>query len=159
MEEEIEIVKIDLEKLLAAAQAGHPIARQIVFETVQEYYETTGKLMPGVRMNVRFELNDDALVPFALDGDREPLISYIEKGGDINRDDIRSFILDVLRGKRPPKRRPRRAATFLHHAVIAWHVRKWRAAGLGPEAAIKQAIQAFDVDRTTVQRALKDCAD
>jgi hypothetical protein len=109
-------------------------------------------------LEVSFELEDDALVPFALGGDWKPLISYIEKGGDINGD-IRNFILDVLKGKvRRPNNRPRRAATLLHHAKIAWHVRKWRADGLRPEAAIEKAIQTFDVDRRTVQRALKDCA-
>ena len=112
-----------------------------------------------LREEVHFELEDDALVRFALDGDWKPLISYIEKGGDINGD-IRNFILDVLKGKvRRPNNRPRRAATLLRHAKIAWHVRKWRAGGLRPEAAIEKAIQTFDVDRRTVQRALKDCAD
>ena len=72
-----------------------------------------------LREEVHFELEDDALVPFALDGDRKPLISYIEKGGDINGD-IRNFILDVLKGKvRRPNNRPRHAATLLSPAHCA----------------------------------------
>ena len=111
-----------------------------------------------LREEVHFELEDDALVPFALDGDRKPLISYIEKGGEINGDK-RNFILDVLKGEvRRPNNRPRRAATLLHHAKIAWYVRKWRADGLRPEAAIEKAMQTFGMDRRTVQRALKDRA-
>jgi hypothetical protein len=156
--EEIKIVKIDWDVFFAAAEAGDPTVLALIRETLQEIFDTTGKKFPGVKYETRFTLKDEALVPFALDGDWEPLASYIEKGGDIN-DDIRKFIVDVLKGKvRRPKNRPRRAATLLHHAKIAWHVREWTAEGLEPEAAIEKAMEFFNVDRRTVQRAMKDVA-
>jgi len=150
-------IEIDWDVFFAAGIASDPVVRAIMLQVAQEILDTTGKAPPGVVIG--FKVKDSALVPFALDGDWEPLISYIEQGGDINHE-IRNFILDVLRGKvRRPNHRPRRAATLLHHAKIAWHVSKWRADGLGPEASIQKAIDVFGIDRTTVQRALKDCAD
>src|SRR5262249_41213856 len=116
-------IEIDWDEFFAAAEAGDPTALQILLEAVPEVFETTGKVPAGVKIEPRFTLEDNALIPFALDGDWEPLISYIEDGGDINNE-IRNFILDVLRGEvKRPKRRPRRAATLFHHAKIAWHVR------------------------------------
>jgi hypothetical protein len=153
-----EIVKTDWDMFWAAVKAGVPEARAAVLEAAQEIFETTGKVTPGIRIETH-TLKDSALVAFALDGDWEPLISYIEKGGDINNE-VRTFILDVLKEKvRRPKHRPRRAATLLHHAKIAWLVRKWRADGLGDEASIEKAMEAFNIDRRTVQRALKDFAN
>jgi hypothetical protein len=155
---EVEVIGIDWDVFFAAAEAGDPVVLEILHETVQELFETTGRKLRGVKYETRFTIKDTGLVPFALDGDWEPLISYIEKGGDINRDDIRNFILDVLRGKKRPKRRPRLAATFLHHMKIASYVRECRADELGPEASIQKAMEEFNIDRRTVQRALKDCA-
>jgi hypothetical protein len=158
-DEEIKF-EIDWDVVRAAFLAGDPTWSAIILEAAQELFETTGKVLAGVKMTIHFTLEDDALVPFALDGDWEPLASYIEKGGDIN-DDMRKFIVGVLRGKRKVPRkggRPPRAATLLHHAKIAWQVRKWRADGLGDEASIEKAMEFFDVDRRTVQRALKDVA-
>jgi hypothetical protein len=156
---EFERLEIDFDKFAAAGLAGDPTVRAIMLEAAQEIFETTGKVLPGVEIGVRITLEDDALVPFALDGDWEPLASYIEKGGDINND-MRKFIVDVLKGKvRRPKGSPPRAKTLLHHAEIAWHVRKWRTQGLGPEAAIEKVMEKFNIDRRTVQRALKDCPD
>jgi hypothetical protein len=107
---------------------------------------------------IRFVLAFEYLTPLALDGDLQPLISYIEEGGNLNRDEIRKYILNVLRkGKVPrPKRRPRSVSTLEHHFKIAVCVKIWRLRGLGLDAASEKAAETFDVDRATVYRALKD---
>jgi hypothetical protein len=123
--------------------------------------KVVGKLPPVARTDfdkIRFVLAFEFLIPLALDGDLQPLISYVEEGGDLNGDEIRKYVLNILRkGKVPrPKRRPRSVSTLEHHYRIAVCVKMWRLRGLGLDAASEKAAEIFDVDRATVYRALKD---
>jgi hypothetical protein len=100
-------------------------------------------------------LNASALEVARRYGDWDYLAIYLEDGGFIS-DEMRAFLAAVLRGEK--KRPPNRAQTAMNHArhkLLAMAVLNHKSKGKNTEAAINAVCEHNNVDRRTVQRALK----
>jgi hypothetical protein len=122
--------------------------------------ETEGELRKFLleRFLKQYYAPDDAqffAMSFAKFGDWEPLATYIELGGAIS-DDIRRFLLGVLRGeKTKPNNRAPSAIAEIKSAFRADFVIQEQRHGRQRERAINEAADTFGVDRRTIQRDLK----
>jgi hypothetical protein len=88
-------------------------------------------------------------------GDWDYLAVYIEDGGIISGE-MRGFLAEILRGKiKRPNNRPGKLLTRAKSFLIAKFVLEQEGAGKRTEKAIADAVERFEVDRRTVQRALK----
>jgi hypothetical protein len=93
------------------------------------------------------------VLELAKAGDWEALADYIERGGPITPS-MRSFLVEVLRGLRRRKQRPKKAATKTRTREIGGYVELQRRDGV--KDPIKRAMEAFGVSRRSVQTAAND---
>lgn len=100
------------------------------------------------------DLNSDLFDYVRRTGDWDLLAGYIEDGGAISNE-IRMYLVGILRGETRSNNRPSKAQTLFWHRMIANFVLKREAGGVRPEAAIREACDCFGIDRRTVQRARK----
>jgi hypothetical protein len=92
---------------------------------------------------------------FVLRGDLDPLIWYLEQGGDFN-DEIRDLVLCVLRGKWRRNRRPRSSARLLRELQISYFVAVKVSKGVHPKKARSLAATTFKASPSTVRDAVRN---
>src|SRR5262249_6575198 len=107
------------------------------------------------------EQDPDVVLPLVMQwaerGARGPLATYIEAGGVIITDEVRNFLVGVLRGERAePSNRPPSPYAYQKSCLRAEFVfAHERYGGKKRERAIDEAADTFGVDRRTIQRDLK----